>query len=424
MLAQLAICVLPALAPCVPELGGEQTYPSGVNDQRIVLADLDVDGDLDAVVGLFTTNGVNVMYADGMGGFNSPITIPAGAGGGVAVGDLNHDGRPDIVTANGLNDDISVILADTDFFGEQVRYPAGDGPSSIAIVDLNMDTHPDLAVSAGLDDTLRIFLGDGTGAFAAQPPITIDDLRQVLAADFNADGIPDLVCPRSSPSKVDVLLGVGDGTFETPVSYDAGFGANFIALGDLDENGTMDIVVVHGVVSVPPTDATLSVLLGGGDGTFAPPVSYTVGQRPHSCAIADLNGDGHLDVVESNIDTSELSVLYGVGDGTLQPQVRMPFAGQPTSVALGDLVGDGFPDLVFLNNASGDVSVVLNACDAGGCNEADLAEPFGTLDFSDVIAFLTAFGTMGAPADLAEPFGTWDFSDVIAFLGAFGVGCP
>ena len=61
---------------------------------------------------------------------------------------------------------------------------------------------------------------------------------------------------------------------------------------------------------------------------------------------------------------------------------------------------------------------------SAGCNAADLAPPFGTLDFSDVIAFLTAFGSMDPAADLAPPFGTFDFSDVIAFLGAFGAGCP
>ncbi len=63
-------------------------------------------------------------------------------------------------------------------------------------------------------------------------------------------------------------------------------------------------------------------------------------------------------------------------------------------------------------------------CVANGCNGADLAEPFGQLDFSDVVAFLGAFGAMDAAADLAEPFGQWDFSDVVAFLGLFGAGCP
>ena len=59
-----------------------------------------------------------------------------------------------------------------------------------------------------------------------------------------------------------------------------------------------------------------------------------------------------------------------------------------------------------------------------GCSGADLAEPFGVLDFSDVVAFLTAFGANEPAADLAEPFGAWDFSDVIGFLASFGAGCP
>ncbi len=59
-----------------------------------------------------------------------------------------------------------------------------------------------------------------------------------------------------------------------------------------------------------------------------------------------------------------------------------------------------------------------------GCNGADLAAPLGTLDFSDVLAFLTAFGLGESAADLAEPLGSFDFSDVLAFLGAFGAGCP
>ncbi len=59
-----------------------------------------------------------------------------------------------------------------------------------------------------------------------------------------------------------------------------------------------------------------------------------------------------------------------------------------------------------------------------GCNEADLAEPFGVLDFSDVVAFLGAYGAMDPIADLAPPFGVFDFTDVVTFLGAFGAGCP
>ncbi len=67
---------------------------------------------------------------------------------------------------------------------------------------------------------------------------------------------------------------------------------------------------------------------------------------------------------------------------------------------------------------------IPDTCETLGCNEADLALPFGSLDFSDVVAFLTAFGAMEPAADLAVPFGSWDFSDVVAFLGSFGAGCP
>jgi len=70
------------------------------------------------------------------------------------------------------------------------------------------------------------------------------------------------------------------------------------------------------------------------------------------------------------------------------------------------------------------VSVTVLTCEDAPPCPADLAEPFGTLDFSDVVAFLAAFGTADPAADLAAPFGTLDFSDVVAFLGAFGAGCP
>ena len=75
----------------------------------------------------------------------------------------------------------------------------------------------------------------------------------------------------------------------------------------------------------------------------------------------------------------------------------------------------------FTNSIVGPGDVLVAG---SGCNEADLAEPFGSLDFSDVVAFLSAFGIMAPEADLAEPFGSFDFSDVVAFLAAFGAGCP
>ena len=94
-------------------------------------------------------------------------------------------------------------------------------------------------------------------------------------------------------------------------------------------------------------------------------------------------------------------------------------------------VGDGALIAAWSDDRNGNEDVFAQRVNAdgalggaGGCNAADLAEPFGSLDFSDVVAFLGAFAAMDASADLAAPFGSWDFSDVVAFLGAFGGGCP
>jgi hypothetical protein len=67
---------------------------------------------------------------------------------------------------------------------------------------------------------------------------------------------------------------------------------------------------------------------------------------------------------------------------------------------------------------------VIRVTESNACSPADLAEPFGMLDFTDMLAFLGAFGAGQPVADLAEPFGTLDFTDVLAFLTAFGAGCP
>ena len=117
----------------------------------------------------------------------------------------------------------------------------------------------------------------------------------------------------------------------------------------------------------------------------------------------DLNGNGIADDgVEINSFSPEDIVL--ATDGTIYAFVTLRQTGGP-----GANLGDAFVRILPGPQP---------------CNDADLAEPFGTLDFSDVVAFLTAFSAMEPAADLAEPTGTFDFSDVVAFLGAFGSGCP
>jgi len=108
------------------------------------------------------------------------------------------------------------------------------------------------------------------------------------------------------------------------------------------------------------------------------------------------------------IGTVPIPVLNGVS---------IPLPASELFFIPGGALGPGSPELH-------EIAALSMTPLAGPCNPADLAPPFGSLDFSDVVAFLSAFGAMDPAADLAPPFGSFDFSDVVAFLGAFGAGCP
>lgn len=179
----------------------------------------------------------------------------------------------------------------------------------------------------------------------------------VAGGDVNGDGIADLVVANRASNDVSVLLGRGDGTFAPAVNYPAGTGPVSVALGDFNLDGAIDIAVAA------EGSNAVSVLLGKGDGTFAPAVSIAVGAAPQSLAVGDWNGDGFLDLVVANSGDNNVSVLLGKGDGTFAPAVNYPVGTAPGSVAVADLNGDGVLDLAVADGGSNEVSVLLGQRD-------------------------------------------------------------
>jgi len=198
----------------------------------------------------------------------------------------------------------------------------------------------------------------------------------------NGDGKPDLVvanycasasnCVSYGPGSVGVLLGNGDGTFQTAVAYGSGgFDAFSVAVADVNGDGKPDLVAANRCVSASSCvnygDGIVGVLLGNGDGTFQMAVAYDSGGYvgyggATALAVADLSGDGKLDVIvaqcpypsEGCIDQGEVGVLLNNGDGTFQTAVNYNSGADfPDSIAVADVNGDDKLDVLVANAGTG-----------------------------------------------------------------------
>jgi hypothetical protein len=357
----------------------------------VAVADVNRDGHPDLVVG--NGSNVGVLLGNGDGTFQTAATFNTGGFGNttaIAAADLNGDGKPDLVVANLCDTDspcfsgaIGVLLGDGDgTFQTAVTYLSGGMVAfSVAVGDVNGDGIPDLLIANECDDgsscsngTVSLLLGNGDGTFGVA--VSYDPggygSDAVAVGDVNGDGIPDVVvdnlCDGSSGCNVgqtgtgfiSVLLGSGGGTFKAPVTYNpGGHYAGAVAVGDVNGDGKSDLLVADECTTNCSGDGSVGVLLGKGDGTFQPAVSYdSGGYEPIAEAVVDLNHDHFLDVVivnscgsASNCTTGAIGVLLGNGDGTFQSAISYGSGGEyPRSLAVGDVNGDGYPDLLVVND--------------------------------------------------------------------------
>ncbi len=356
----------------------------------------------------------------------------------VAVADVNNDGKPDVVVANCAPSGssncyqrhgvVGVLLGNGDgtFQPAKTHSSGGYVVTSVAVGDVNGDGRPDLVVASWCADstcakgtfTLSVLLGNGDGTFHSGATYSSGGTHteSVAVADVNGDGKLDIVATNGDSGTVAVLLGNGDGTFQPVVTYDSGGSTPFsVAVADVNGDGKPDLVVTNSFSD------TVGVLLGNGDGTFQAVVTYdSGGSYPFQVAVADVNGDGKPDLAVTyylGVIGHTVGVLLGNGDGTFQAAVSYDSGNYDAStVMVADVNGDGRPDLVVggaENSKEGSVGVLLNNTGSRSPTATTLASSLNPSVFGQAVTF-----TAVASASSGTPTGTVKFFDGSTWLGS------
>jgi hypothetical protein len=366
------LTVAPSLLPPVSYILGSTFASGGTNPEGVVVADFNGDGKLDIAVSNENSNTIDVFLNDGTGNFGAPITTNVQNTtwlGSIAVGDFNGDGKPDLVlAANGAES--LILLGNGDgTFSQQPAVTNAPGFLQAKVVDLNGDGHLDLVLAC--DGLIAVALGKGDGTFQAATSLPGGSLPgayfSLAVADFNGDGNLDVVATDfgNSLGTLDFWAGNGDGTFATATSASVNLSyPGSVAAGDFNGNGKQDVLIGY------PTAATIA--FGNGNGTFNLALAdletvYVNGLNTTKNGVTvfatPLTSDGKVDAVTSDFSSGTLQIALNAALGQIPPAAGIfsfPLSPGISVIAAGDLNGDGFLDVVVINYQTSEITTVLS----------------------------------------------------------------
>jgi len=395
--------------------------------------DYDIDGDLDlAVAGWGSSQNNRLFRNDGDGTFTD-VTTSAGLGQMLSsmVGfaprfaDMDGDRYPELIWIGDFGTSL-YFRNDTDGSFTNITNSTGTGldgtEMGMTVADFNRDGLFDFYVTT--ISTNNLYMNNGAHSFTNRANESGSANTGwgwgTVAIDFDHDTLTDIVATTQSGRQwafrnTGIVGAIPQFTDVTNASgLTTGISGRGLSNLDIDNDGDQDLVFFprNGPLTVFRSDLDMThgdanwvrVLLESADEPGIAPNG--VG----SVVKVTVNGQtqmGRIDAGSNYLSQSELSAHFGLGSANVIDEIRVEWANGEETILEGVAVNQTLT--IGLDN---------------GCNDADIADPFGSLDFSDIVAFLTAFGTGDQIADFAEPFGSLDFSDVLAFLVAFNGGCP
>jgi hypothetical protein len=369
------LCAIPGLASNLQFKPRQDINTNFQHLTGLAVGDFNGDGKPDIAVTDNAQKQVVVYLNTGNGSFSSPITTTIQMGGlgagAIVVGDFNEDGKQDLIVGTVAGPQANIVLAGNGdgTFTQGQTIPGSFGFFNAAVADINHDSHLDLI--AGGNGTLYVFLGDGHGNFTLQPFTNqgpSDAFFGVVAGDFNSDGKIDFVATAFNANNLRYFAGNGDGSFATPstLSNSTIFNPQFLASADFDGDGKPDLLLGSADIA--------SIILENGNGTFqlksipflatplpVSPLPTTAG--PPVVAAADMDGDGKIDAVVADSSSNSINVFLNDGSGKFPQTVPDFTASLPAAynqLQIADLNGDGLPDIIATNYITQTISIFLS----------------------------------------------------------------